>query len=99
MRAVDCVRVNQMDVQELYALDAHPLMAKCPNTMKHVAYGYLAICYGCKVPEEQGSMRGKSHKPRIVIDEAALRFLQQHGAPLWLLIVYSDLVGAKCQHH
>ena len=99
MHAVDCVRVNLMNVQELYALDAHPSMAKCPSTMKHVAYGYLAICYGCSVPEEQGSMRGKSHKPRVVIDERALSFLQQHGALLWLLKVFPDLVVAKCSFH
>ena len=81
MHAVDCVRVNLMNVQELYA------------------YGYLAICYGCSVPEEQGSMRGKSHKPRVVIDERALSFLQQHGALLWLLKVFPDLVVAKCSFH
>ena len=99
MHAVDCVRVNLMNVQELYALDAHPLMAKCPSTMKHVAYGYLAICYGCSVPEEQGSMRSKSHKPRVVIDERALSFLQQHGALLWLLKMFPELVVAKCSFH
>jgi len=81
MAAVQCVRLGIMSMKQLHEMDSHLLMPKCPKAMKLVAFGYLAVCYGCNVPGELSGIVNRGRRQRIAINPAALSFLRKEGKP------------------
>ena len=69
-----------MSMGELIHMDEHPLIPKCPRTLKLVAFGYLASCYGCSIPKDHACIVGRTQRQRIAVNPAVLSLLCEDGA-------------------
>ena len=67
-------------MEELSSVDQHPLIPKCPSTLKLVAFAYLSACYGSSLPEEHAPLLAKSRMQRVAVNPRALGLLRYGGA-------------------
>lgn len=67
-------------MDELSSMDQHPLIPKCPSTLKLVAFCYLSACYGSSLPEEYAPTLATSERQRVAINPVALSLKRYNGA-------------------